>query len=71
MSRTVVDGSVSRLEFEYLIGTAAGIERRSVDHELGIFTQRQMEAASRAAGLSVVREPEALRTRGIYVGTVP
>jgi len=71
MSRTVVDGSVSRLEFEYLIGTAAGIERRSEVHELGIFTQEQMEAAFLAAGFWVAREPEALRTRGIYVGTVP
>ena len=70
MSRTVVDGSVSRLEFEYLIGTPAGIERRSEVHELGIFTQAQMENAFQAAGFTVSREPEALRTRGIYVGTV-
>lgn len=71
MSRTVVDGTVSRLEFEYLIGTAAGIERRSELHELGLFTQDQMEAAFSAAGLSVAREPEVLRTRGAYVGTLP
>lgn len=70
MSRTVVYDAVSRLEFEYLIGTAAGIERRSEVHELGLFTQSQMETAFRAAGLSVVREPEALGTRGIYVGTL-
>jgi hypothetical protein len=69
MSRTVVRGSVSRLEFEYLVGTAAGIERRSEVHELGIFTQEQMETAFLAAGFSVAREPAALRTRGIYVGT--
>ena len=71
MSRTVVDGVISRLEFEYLIGTAAGIERRSEVHELGMFTQPQMEAAFLASGCSVARKPEALRTRGIYVGTVP
>lgn len=70
MSRTVVDGSVSRLEFEYLIGTPAGIERRSEVHELGIFTQAQMESAFQAAGFTVGREPGALRTRGIYVGIV-
>lgn len=68
MSRTVIDGSVSRLEFEYLIGRAEGLERRSEVHELGLFTQQQMEAAFTAAGLTVDRKPEALRTRGIYVG---
>jgi len=71
MSRTVVDGAISRLEFEYLIGTAAGIERRSEVHELCMFTQAQMEAAFLAAGMAVLRKPEAHRTRGIYVGTVP
>ena len=70
MSRTVIDGPVSRLEFEYLIGRPGGIERRSETHELGLFTQGQMEAAFRAAGLSVERKPEVLRTRGIYVGKV-
>lgn len=71
MSRTVVDGPVSRLEFEYLIGTGTGIERCSEEHELGLFTRQQMEAAFRAAGFLVTREPEVLRTRGIYVGTLP
>lgn len=71
MSRTVIIGPVSRLEFEYLVGTPAGIERRSELHELGTFTQAQMESAFLAAGLTVAREPEALRTRGIYIGQVP
>ena len=68
MSRTVIDGSMSRLEFEYLIGRAEGLERRSEVHELGLFTQQQMEDAFAAAGLLVDRKPEALRTRGIYLG---
>ena len=71
MSRTVIDGAVSRLEFEYVIGTADGIERRSEVHELGLFTQEQMEAAFASAGLSVERRPKALRTRGIYLGRSP
>jgi SAM-dependent methyltransferase len=71
MSRTVLSGSVSRLEFEYLVGTARGIERRSEVHELTLFTQEQMESAFDAAGLSVERKPKALRTRGIYVGRLP
>lgn len=68
MSRTVVDGAISRLEFEYLIGTAAGIERRREAHELGLFTQAQVEAAFGETGLRVERKPEALRMRGLYVG---
>jgi|AP95_1055475.scaffolds.fasta_scaffold05648_4 hypothetical protein len=68
MSRTVLDGDISRLHFEYLIGTADGIERTSEVHELGLFTQEQSEAAFAAAGLTVTRKEKALRTRGIYVG---
>jgi SAM-dependent methyltransferase len=68
MSRTVVEGTISRLEFEYLIGTASGLERRSEVHELGLFTQAQMESAFADAGMAVERKPEALRTRGLYVG---
>lgn len=70
MSRTVLEGTMSRLEFEYLIGAASGIERRSEVHELGLFTQDQMVAAFTEAGIVVERQPEALRTRGIYVGRV-
>jgi SAM-dependent methyltransferase len=71
MARTVIDGAISRLDFEYLIGTAAGIERRSEVHELGLFTQEQMEKAFMAAGLTVERREKALRTRGIYIGSAP
>ena len=68
MSRTGLEGDVSRLEFEYLIGTPDGIERRSEVHELGLFTQTQMEAAFHATGMEVERQPEVLGTRGIYLG---
>jgi hypothetical protein len=71
MSRTVVEGSVSRLEFEYLIGRSSGIERRSEVHTLGLFTQGQIEAAFAAAGLEAERKAEALRMRGLYVAQVP
>ncbi len=70
MSRTVLDGPMSRLEFEYLIGSSAGIERQSEVHELGLFSEDQMKRAFASAGLEVERRPEALRTRGLYVGRV-
>jgi SAM-dependent methyltransferase len=70
VSRTVILGSVSRLEFEYLVGTADGIERRSEIHDLGLFTQEQMENALEAAGFSAIKRiPKVLGTRGVYVAT--
>lgn len=68
MSRTVIEGTRSILEFEYLIGTPDGIERRSEVHRLTLFTQAEMEEAFRTAGLTVERKPEVLRTRGLYIG---
>ncbi|MEM7414405.1 MAG: class I SAM-dependent methyltransferase [Gemmatimonadota bacterium] len=68
MSRTLIRGTTSILEFEYLIGSGAGIERRSETHELGLFTEDQMRAALRDAGFDVERIERALRTRGVYVG---
>jgi hypothetical protein len=68
MSRTVVEGTISRLEFEYLVGGPEGIEQRSEVHELGIFTQAEMEEAFRDAGLGVERVPEGLDRRGLYLG---
>jgi SAM-dependent methyltransferase len=68
MARTLIEGDLSRLEVEYLIGRAEGIERRSENHELGLFTQEQMEAAFRMADLTVVRRREVLRKRGVYIG---
>jgi SAM-dependent methyltransferase len=67
MSRTLIEGASSILEFEYLIGRSSGIERRRETHTLSLFTQLQMEAAFAAAGLSVTRLPAALRMRGLYI----
>lgn len=67
MSRTLIDGTTSRLEFEYLIGRSSGIERRRETHTLSLFTQSQIEGAFAAAHLRVTRKPEVLRTRGLYI----
>jgi SAM-dependent methyltransferase len=68
VSRTLIEGTTSVLEFEYLIGRPSGIERRSERHELGLFTEAQMEAAFGKAGLSVERQPGMLQLRGLYLG---
>jgi hypothetical protein len=71
MSRTVLDETKTRLEFEYLIGRPTGIERRQETHTLSLFTESQMTAAFQAADLRVTREPEVLRTRGLYIAQAP
>lgn len=68
MQQTHLEGAVSHLHFEYLIGSPRGLERRSERHSLGLFTRSQMEAAFRAAGLSVAWRDAGLRRRGAYVG---
>lgn len=71
MQQTQLEGAISHLLFEYLIGSPRGIERRSERHSLGLFTREQMEAAFRAAGLSVDWRDAGLRRRGAYVGQLP
>lgn len=68
ISRTLIDGAVSRLEFFYTIGRPDSIEHFAEIHALGLFTQDEMETAFRNAGLTVQRLPEVLRTRGLYIG---
>ncbi|MDA0329254.1 MAG: hypothetical protein O2958_09635 [Gemmatimonadetes bacterium] len=58
--------TISRLEFEYLIGTERGIERRAETHRLGLFTQEQMEEAFRGAGLGVERLPKVLHQSPVH-----
>jgi SAM-dependent methyltransferase len=67
-SRLVIDGTISRLEFGYLITRPEGLEQRSEVHELGLFTRAEMEEAFREAGLSVTVLSEAMGLRGLYVG---
>ena len=68
MSRITVHGRVSRLEFEYLVGTDSGIRRASEIHELGLFTVNETTAAFREAGLEVDHDEVGLSGRGLFVG---
>ena len=69
LSRTFIEGRISRLEFDYLIGRADHVEQRSETHRLGLFTEAEMIGAFRSAGLSVERRRGLLRKRGVYLGT--
>jgi SAM-dependent methyltransferase len=67
MSRTQLDGRMTRLHFEYLIGRPGQVERANEVHELGLFTVEEMREAFRASGLAAEHDPEGLTGRGLYV----
>lgn len=67
MSHVAVEGRLSRVTFEYLIGRADGIRHATELHLLGLFTDDEMQACFRAAGLTVEHDPVGLSDRGLYV----
>jgi hypothetical protein len=72
MSHTAVEGRLSRLHFEYLIGDAGGLRRETEVHELGLFTRDETMAAMTAAGLRAITHDErGPGGRGLYIATRP
>jgi len=68
MSRSTVEGHVSKLLFHYLLGGPDGIEHRVEHHALGLFTREEMTAAFARAGFGDVQyDPEGLTGRGLYL----
>jgi SAM-dependent methyltransferase len=61
------DGRLAIMNFEYLVGTPAGIASFSERHEAALFTDEEYRAAFAAAGLTVDRDPEGLIGRGLYI----
>jgi SAM-dependent methyltransferase len=66
-SRTEIDGTLSRLLFEYEIDDHGEVRRVSEVHELGLFTTEEMLQAFGAAGLHVEHDAEGLSGRGLFV----
>lgn len=66
-SRTEIDGTLSRLLFEYEIDDHGVVRRVSEVHELGLFTTEEMMRACRDAGLEVQHDPEGLTGRGLFI----
>jgi SAM-dependent methyltransferase len=68
------DGSLSIIDFHYLIGTPEGIEHRTERHTLGLFTHHEYRDALDAAGIEVRFDPDDLMrreehtSRGLYYG---
>lgn len=72
VSRSRVVGTVSVLDFHYLVGRPEGVEHWNETHRLGLFTEQEMRDALTLAGLEPVRfDPDGLIGRGLYLGTRP
>lgn len=69
MSHSAVEGTISKITFEYLIGRPDGISRTQEVHELGLFTIEQMVACFEDAGLTVRYEEPGFCGRGLYVAS--
>jgi SAM-dependent methyltransferase len=67
MSHTEIDGRLSRLRFEYLIGRSQGIEHVVDVHELGLFTTAEMLECFRDVGLEATYDPGGPDGRGLFV----
>lgn len=67
MIRTTIEGSLSRLECQYLIGNATGIRHASEVHELGLFTVQELTQALQEEGFQVQHDPVGLSGRGLYI----
>jgi SAM-dependent methyltransferase len=67
MTHTTIQGRLSRLRFEYLIGTHDGLRHASELHELGLFTREEMMNAFRAAGFIPHLDPGGPTGRGLYI----
>jgi ubiquinone/menaquinone biosynthesis C-methylase UbiE len=71
MSHSSKKGSISIIEFQYLIGTSKGIERDSEILEMGLFTKKEYLDVFRSAGLQVTHDPIGVYGRGLYIGVKP
>lgn len=67
MSHSDVEGALSKITFEYLIGRPGGIERIQEIHELGLFTTEQMQDCFTHVGLTVSYVDDGPSGRGMYV----
>jgi SAM-dependent methyltransferase len=70
MTHNTVEGRLSTLRFDYLIGRASGVEHATELHELGLFTTDEMLACFERAGLRAMHDPKGLSDRGLFVARV-
>ncbi|MDP9314204.1 MAG: class I SAM-dependent methyltransferase, partial [Chloroflexota bacterium] len=71
MNVTTVEGTVSMLDFNYLVASIDGVDYFRERHELGLFTHQEYIAALEEQGLEVTHLADGLMGRGLYVGIKP
>jgi SAM-dependent methyltransferase len=67
VGRVEVEGTVSRLRFDYEVSDGTGLRRLSEVHELGLFTSKELLATFEGAGLEAMFDPKGLTDRGLYI----
>ncbi|MEM7371781.1 MAG: class I SAM-dependent methyltransferase [Bacteroidota bacterium] len=69
MAYTRTVDQMSLLDFEYLVGTADGIQKFDERHELGLFDHQTITRVFTQCGLTCQLVKEGLTGRGLYIGT--
>ena len=67
MSTCSTKGSLAVMDMHYLVGTPQSTTHFSELHQMGLFTEGQMVAALRSAGLETEHLPEGITGRGLYI----
>ena len=60
-------GSISIIDFHYLVGTSNGVQHFTERHELGLFSVEEMKRAFKKAGLMVTYDKNGFTGRGLYI----
>jgi ubiquinone/menaquinone biosynthesis C-methylase UbiE len=67
VSRTEIDGRISRLRFDYRVDTPNGLRHASEVHDLGLFTREEMATVFEEAGLRAEFDTVGLTGRGLWL----
>jgi SAM-dependent methyltransferase len=67
MNGSRTDGTLSILDFHYLVARPGSIEHLTETHTLGLFTDEQYRSAIERAGLSVEHDRDGLMGRGLWI----
>jgi trans-aconitate methyltransferase len=67
VSHVEIEGTISRIHFDYEITDTPGTRRASEVHELGLFTTAELLWTFQEAGLHADHDPAGLTDRGLYV----
>jgi len=67
MGYTRIQGRISTIHFEYLIGSHGKIEHEVEEHELGLFTVGELKSCFKDAGLKATFDEKGISDRGLFI----